>query len=68
MDKNNRPGAGDHQGDVDRPASEVSNDDSDISRLPVRSLVVALDHLDAAGFCCCWVAPRGRRCKARRSR
>jgi hypothetical protein len=47
---------------------KVSNNGSDISRLPVRSLVAALDHLDAAGFCCCWLAPADRRCKARWSR
>jgi hypothetical protein len=61
-----RPDAGVHRGDVDH--SEVSTERSRITRLPVRSPVAALDHLDVAGFCCCWVAPRGRRCKARWSR
>jgi hypothetical protein len=37
-----------------------------VTRAPVPSLVATLDHLDAAGVCACWTAPRRRRCRARR--
>ncbi|MGB8200043.1 MAG: hypothetical protein WCF33_10165 [Pseudonocardiaceae bacterium] len=65
-----RPGEG-HRGDIDDQsrAGEVSSSEgSRITRLPVRSLVAALNNLDDLGLCCCWVAPHGRRCKARCSR
>ncbi|MGH3550510.1 MAG: hypothetical protein ACRDQU_20800 [Pseudonocardiaceae bacterium] len=59
-----RPGEG-HRGDVDdQPGGEVSAEGSRITCLPVRSLSQALDHLDSLGLCCCWVAPRRRRCRA----
>jgi hypothetical protein len=32
------------------------------TRPPVRSLTIALDHLDDAGLCCCWTSPDPRRC------
>jgi hypothetical protein len=28
---------------------------------PAASIGTALDHLDAVGLCCCWVAPRAHR-------
>lgn len=74
-DTERRPGMIDQGGaNDDLLGSGVGTEDtadprpSDITRLLVPSLVAALDHLDDAGLCCCWVAPRGRRrCKAVRT-
>lgn len=43
-------------------------DTTRITRLPVRSLTAAQDHLDRRGLCACWIAPHSRHCKGRWSR
>ncbi|MGH3934867.1 MAG: hypothetical protein ACRDS1_07825 [Pseudonocardiaceae bacterium] len=55
-----------HHGGVDELlAGGVSAEGSRTTVLPVPSLTAALDHLDHAGQCCCWVALRRRCCRAR---
>lgn len=68
IQKEQRPGGTDQGAAEDRVkvGSQHNPNGADLVALPVWSLRAALDHLDEAGLCCCWVARR--RCSRRWTR